>query len=391
MNYFIPNYVVRGNSVIKNMFDDNLIKQSDVDKVLSVFIYLYTYTARNGNIRFTLVDLIEKCGFTSRAGKGESNEKFKSILHYLNVNNYFKPNQYDFSKIKPNQFVEVTPQYFNTDEEGKWKSFFVLTQDEINKINSVENVDNSKLILLYSCLKSMINPNTKVCYPSAEDISNSVLLSEDVIYKYIDELVSVGLIYYDNAGVFYKNSVDGKKYSPANNTYTLTETDSYKEYVDQSIEQYVSYMVNLGWKRSKKIEINNRELAGTINRLIHLKETKGLTKKQEKTLQDAINKRNLINGKDRVGFENGELLDKNKGKLLSYIFGDMFMDDIADKYYGIELGLGLIDDNGDLLVDWEYYKWIMVNYDVNEHDKYVNYVEKYKRDNGKNGFTKVVS
>lgn len=380
VNYLIPNYVLQS-GMIKSMFDENVIKQSDADKVLSVFMYLYAYTTNNGNIRFNLVDLIEKCGFKSRTGIGESNEKFKGILHYLNVNGYFKPNEYDFSKIKPNQFIEVTPQYFDIDDEGGKKSFFVLEQSEIDKINSIQGIDSKKILLLYCSIKSMINPSTKVCYPSVENIIDNILLSEDVIYKYTNELVNINLICYDNAGVFYKTVNGKRKYAPSNNTYILTATSGYAIYLQKSINSYASYMINLGWKRSKKTNVNNREIAGVINRLTHLQSNSGLNKKQEKLLQDAISKRDLIKGEDRIKFENGELLDKNKGKLLSDIFTDMYMDTNANKYYDLELKLELIDCDRNLLVDWDYYKWVMVNYSECEHDKYVNFINSHKRDN----------
>lgn len=389
MKYFIPNCIVQGNednpTTIRSMFVDNVITENDVDKVLQVFMYLNSYTTNNGCIRFNLNDLIHKCGFTPRTGKGQNNEKFKMILNYLNEYGYFEPNQYKFMEIKPSQFIEVVPQYFDVDDEGNKKSFVIVSDEEVKAIENLNNVDNNKVLLVYFSLKSRINNETNVCYPSAEDVANDILLSKDVFYRYINLLKEIDMIYYDNAGVFYKVISGERKYSPANNTYTLPSIKSYKRYVEQSIEEYVSYMNGLGWKRTKKVQPDNRQLAGTINRLTHLKETMGLTKKQEKSLQDAINKRDSLKGEDRIKFENKELLEQNEGKILSEIFADMYMETSADKYYNIELSLELINENQDLLVDWDYYKHTMINYTKEEHDYYYNCVQKKKRDSRKKG------
>jgi hypothetical protein len=53
------------------------------------------------------------------------------------------------------------------------------------------------------------------------------------------------------------------------------------------------------------------------------------------------------------------------------------------KYYRLELSLGLIDENSDLLVGYEYYTWVMTNYTKDKHDYYKNCVAKHIKDKDK--------
>ena len=45
----------------------------------------------------------------------------------------------------------------------------------------------------------------------------------------------------------------------------------------------------------------------------------------------------------------------------------------------MENSLGLIGDDDDLIIDYDYYKWVMMNYDKQEHIYYLNCVSKHKR------------
>lgn len=57
----------------------------------------------------------------------------------------------------------------------------------------------------------------------------------------------------------------------------------------------------------------------------------------------------------------------------------MGRDFVANKYLDLEFKLGLIkqdDDNIQLQVDREFYKWVMINYKEDEHEYYLNCVAK---------------
>jgi len=74
------------------------------------------------------------------------------------------------------------------------------------------------------------------------------------------------------------------------------------------------------------------------------------------------------------------ILDSNPNELLSSIFESKNID-ISDKYYDLEDSLGLMD--GENLADgikYDDYKWVMINYKENEHQKFVDYVVKKKTD-----------
>jgi len=74
------------------------------------------------------------------------------------------------------------------------------------------------------------------------------------------------------------------------------------------------------------------------------------------------------------------IFDANPNELLSNIFEGKNID-ISEKYYDLEDSLGLMDgENLAKGIKYEDYKWVMINYKENEHQKFVDYVVKKKTD-----------
>lgn len=169
---------------------------------------------------------------------GYADRSHRSIKSVFGVLNMFKQNgivkfckDYDFTKICTD-IVEFTP----TDISLPPNKFFILFDDEIDTIlnSNNQNVNRHKLFLLFGCLKYHYNTGTKYCYPTIESLSDKTRLSTTTILSYIDVLVDLGLILYDNPGT--KLYPDGTV-KECNNYYTMNSM-SYpgnKEVLDQLI------------------------------------------------------------------------------------------------------------------------------------------------------------
>ncbi len=385
MNYLIPNYIVRGsekgNTLINQMVIDKVITEYDADKVLLIFKYLFANTTQSNTVNFTLEDMIIDCGFVPKTKKGGTNDKFKIILDYLNKNNYFVDNDIDFLNIKPKQFIKVGSNYFDTNEEGKKGNYFILDDEEIEDIYNIDNIDSNKLLLYYTTLKSRIHIKTKVtdeepqtCYATVQDMAKDILLSDDTINQYNQILVENDLIYIDNAGKFSKIIGSKRIYKQSTNTYTLTSIKNYKAEVDKSINIYIDYMEKLGWELCNDISLSKRQIAGSVNRLKYLKQQGKLDDEGKEKLKQLQEQQNIISNTNK--YDNMQLLEENPNMMLSEIFLMKDLDELSYKYQDIELNLGLVDEDFNLLVDKEYYDWVIVNYNKKEHDYYKNCVAK---------------
>lgn len=389
MSYLIPNYVVRKSeedTLINKMLIDYIISERDNDKVLLIFMYMHSNTTQSNNINFTLKDMICECGFKPRSGKGNINEVFKTILNYLNKKGYFGNNDIDFMNIKVNQFIKVNNNYFDTNEEGNKINYFILDDEEIEDIYNINNVDSKKLLLHYASLKSRIynatsdtDTKAKVCYATVEDMSKDISLSKDTIDVYNKILVDNDLIYIDNAGKFRKINNGNRIYKQSANTYTLTSINNYKVEVDKSIDMYINYMKKLNWNLCEDTTLTQNQLVGTINRLEYLEQQGKLSDENKVKLNKAREIQNVIT--DTNKYDNKQLLEDYPDMLLSEIFLDMKMDKLSYKYQDIEKDLDLVDEEFNLLIDKEYYDWVIVNYNKNKHDYYKNCVAKKIREN----------
>lgn len=380
MNYLIPNFIVRdeGCTLINRMLIDNVITEKDSDKILLVFKYFWANTTQSNTINFTLEDMVNGCGFVARV---ETNQVFKDILSYLHKNNYIIADNIDFLKIKPKQFIRVSANYFDVDDKGNRINYFILDDEEVGDIYKINNVDNNKLLLYYANLKSRIytkinteDEKAQVCYVTSEEMSKDILINTNTIHQYNQILVENDLIYYRNAGKFTKINKNKRIYTQSANTYTLTSIKNYKSEVDKSINLYIEYMKKFGWELCDDVSLTKRQVAGTINRLKYLEKQGKLDDKGKEKLKQLQEQQNTISSTAK--YNNKKLLEDNPNMLLSDIFLDMNMNNLAEKYQNIELDLGLVDDDFNLLVDWDYYKWIITEYNEDEHDKYRNYVAK---------------
>ena len=177
-------------------------------------------------------------------------------------------------------------------------NFFILKRIELNSILTYKNksIDNMILLKLFCYIKSRIykrenkkelylnGGKAETCYPSYEKIYNDIGISEGIINKYINILVELNLIRFDNAGVYYhKDNIKVKKESP--NTYALYDKDGYyKDELKESIKFFRSKKQQEGYifikNKEKSYKNNNRKLNGELGALTKLKNQGKATSEQ---------------------------------------------------------------------------------------------------------------
>lgn len=124
-------------------------------------------------------------------------------------------------------------RYFSTDITSPASEYFKLYDDEVDGIllADVGTLDKYKLFLLFACLKYHYHTVTKLCYPSIEVLSEETRLSPNTILSYVDVLVDLGLILYENPGTKLYPSGDVKE---CNNIYTINYKGN-KEILEKEI------------------------------------------------------------------------------------------------------------------------------------------------------------
>lgn len=375
-----------------NEGEQSILEDCDYNpKTLSVLDYLYTNTNRKGISYFTLEDIIKSSGFEFNSKKTKQIKAWKDILVIFQERGLIT-SSIDMSKIKSTNMYYCN---INIDLSEKFSILYESEKDIILN-QSFESVDKTKLLIHYCYLKSRMykrnvsfnQGKAEVCFPSFVLIEKETKLNQGVIKKYNDILVSLNLIRIDNAGRFY-NATDRKKTAfESANTYVL-----YKNGWQQELEKGIKEYKNLG-QMDGKVFIGNREYTsnnkslngkkGRLQRLIndgqatekHLEEMEEIIRLQEENSGSVFNKiSSIFNEKN------------NEGKLLSVVLEDLG-DRYAFKYSEIEDSLDLLDKNNNLLIDYDYYKWVMLNYCEDKHDYYYNCVQNQIEENSIIDFTK---
>jgi hypothetical protein len=270
-------------------------------------------------------------------------------------------------------------------------NFFIFDEENRDKIFSYsgkeKSVDKLKVFLFYCYLLSRIRQNsdgtTGVCYPSYMQIKKDTDLSEAIVKKYIDILVELNLIRVGNAGVFYYEEDRLKRSMESGNVYALyDEHGDWNEKIKNSIKIYKNNHPEKVFIKNYKN--NNKSENGYISRITYLEKQGKATKKQLEKRDKLLEKKQNLDSDDSIKFTIKSLLDDpdNKDKLLSDIYYERGNINLSEKYSEIENQLEIIDtETGEFLIDWDYYKWLMINYTADEHDYYYNCVQKNIREN----------
>jgi len=381
-------------SKIPNMFfystkegEDSILKHTKFNnKTLLIFDYLYMNRNMREIIKFTLENMIVECGFTCSAKKGESNSKFKnilSILHKIKVIEY----EGDFDSVSPKELIICK---LSIDFTNKYTELHDNEKDKIHN-QQIEKTDNLKLLMYYCYLKCRMYKRPKndqlvvsggkaeVAYPTFKLINEDLGITDDTIDKYNNILVDLDMIRYKSAGTWYYKTDPNKIVRESVNFYTLfTDEETAQHNLNEGIKFYKKMERNSNkvFTGNKNYKNNNKILNGELGSIIK-KELHG-----NATEKDIARKNEILYSINANEEQHGiqALLGSNPNTLLSDIYSDFNSEKKAEKYYELEKSLGLLDTGEEFGVDFEYYKWVMMNYDKEEHDYYVNCVNKNKRD-----------
>jgi hypothetical protein len=353
-------------------------------------------TDRRGIIRFTIENMIKQCRFKVRTGEKESVSQFKKILHMLQrqsiIHILVDDKDIIYSPlIEGYKLKDLIMCSLNIDLTNKYVELDTKEKNKIYSYNE-EKVNHLKLLLYYCYLKCRMYKRSKddqivvsggraeIAYPTFKVINEDLHIIDDTIDKYNKILIGLDLIRIDSAGNWYYKDDPNKILKDSVNFYTLfTDEETANYNLKEGIKYWKKLDFNLGkvFTNSKEYKNNNKRLNGELGSIIKKEKYGTITEK------DIVRKNEIINSisQDEGNYNIRELLDSNEGMLLSDIYEGFGNFNKAEIYYDIENSLGLIDKDGGITVDFEYYKWIMMNYNKEEYTYYVNCVEKYKRDN----------
>jgi hypothetical protein len=376
----IPNslfYKKDGKSIFKITKDYN---------ALFVLDYIYMNTNRRNQTIFTIEDIVRYCGLKPDKHSGKSNDKIKSILIRLkelkliadDINyNLLGTKEYKNDK----DLLYTIPKLFKRDKKDNDTEFVILTDEEKDKIlNDDTAIDKLKLLFYYLYLKSRIykrdvndgdlhisGGKAESSYINFEKINEDTLFSPDTINKYNETLDKLNLIKYGRAEHWYYKNDKNKTIRESCNVYVLYNDGNYETNLKEGIKQYKLYYSEQRVFTKDEYTNNNRRINGKIARLSYLEKIGKATEVQIKEKNELVKQVKF----EKKKFLFTEILNKseNEGKLLSEI------EDVS--YSQLEKKLGLIDSNNKLLVDWDYYKWIMTNYIEEKHGFYVNCINKH--------------
>lgn len=364
-----------------------LQKNNNDYKTLYILDFLYTNINRRNIIKFRLKDMITDCGFMCNSRKDESSNRFKDILCNFQANGIIK-SDIDFQKIKINDSLTCS---LEINLNNKFFTLYDFEKDKILNQTTVGKIDNHKLFLFYTYLKCMISKNSinnsKSTAISFKQINEDLGIIDISINKYNDALIKLDMIRKDSAGLWYYIDDINKSLKESCNIYTLyTNEEDSQHNLKEGIKYWKQLDTNRNrvFKGTREYENNNRKLNGELGSIIK-KENLGTV-----TAEDIVRKSEILASTkpDEEKYKIMSILDSNEVKLLSNIFEGK-SERLFEKYSNLENSLRLLDieeftDEGEYQlakgIKYDDYKWVMINYKEDEHQKFVDWVAKKKID-----------
>lgn len=265
------------------------------DKIINILCYLYTNTTRKGESIFIFEDMIEKCGYKLNANKGKINDIFKNVLIKLKEIGILVTD-FDLKTLKKNNYTYCNINMFEKDEKGNDTNFIQLYDYEKDLIEKYkdDNVDNLILLKLYCYFKTRMykrkgdkdiqitGGKAEVCYPSYNLIAKDLAIGQSTIKKYIDILVSINLIRYDNVGLYYPYGNTINKRESANTYVLYDEFGNWESELKEGLKFFKKQKTDEGFIFCKErvYKNNNRKLNGELGALTRLKNKGTATEKQ---------------------------------------------------------------------------------------------------------------
>lgn len=367
----------------------NVIKDS---KIILLLDYLYKTTGRDGIARITIKDFLEDNNLNVCS---KNSEAIKNILLELK-----KLNMIHFEKLKPKELIKIeTNNLIEKDMNSNDIKYFQLQQHIKEKIfNISKNTKQYINLLTYYCYldcsihkrpnKADINITggyAEVTWVNQKQISNLTNISRTVLSDYNNILVENKLISIVNLGKMYNLNDNGGTVVECNNIIALCngrEEDELRE----GVKQYKKYIADKGFKITQSK--NKNKTNGEKGALIRWQNVGKLSLEQEHRLDELSNIKTTDKNFDAndYRFINKNILQDLNEKdeiILSSYYIDKDNWNKYNFYYNFEKEMGLIDTDGNLLVKYDYYKWVMCNYIDSEKLTYKKYIQEHKQNNFK--------
>lgn len=248
----IPNKMIIGDTTIVKKYGK---------KAFIVYMYLKRYEPLRGVTNISLRDCIKECGYTPKSGRNNSIEKFRNILIGFKSEGIIKTDS-NLEKVKVNNLIKCCLEEVND-------RFFILTDDEIDKIYGYEgNEDKLNILLVYAEVKARIYKNKdnkdsrytghfEVAFPSYKKIAEDTLIcSMTTIKKCLSILIDdLELLIVGNNGDRIKDGIVKRD----NNTYALNDDEGIRS-LKHSLKYFKEENENNGWEY--KTFKDNRALGG---------------------------------------------------------------------------------------------------------------------------------
>ena len=391
----LSNLVFYGSDDVKSV-----LEKCDYDyKAVLALEYLYcTRCLYDDTCRFSLEDMVMSCGYKPDAHKGKVNDVFKSLLIKFGEMRIIEC-EIDLNKIKPKNFIMCK---LSLDMSS---SFVIVLPEEKEKIATVPDIDYSQLFTYYYYLKARMYKRSitegsavvsggmyEFGFTSLKKMYEDLKMTDSTLIKYNKILSELDLIRYKNFGTYYYSYDKNKTTKLSPNFYTLFDGDekAAETNLKEGFNWYKLQELNLDKVFSgSDLTIDNRSVGGKLGSL-NKKEKKGTITEDELEQKEEL--LSFIESTHEERYMVKSAFEKMGSEmLLSEYYYDLSREDISDQYYDIETKLGLVDESTDRLsIDFDYYKWVMVNYTKDKHDYYVNCIKKHKQDNNirTNGFVK---
>lgn len=273
----IPNNVIIG--------EETLIKKFG-DKALIVYIYLENHRTLRNNLYISISNCINECGYKPDSHKGKTNDQFRKILVGFKEEGIIGTDA-DLEKVKINDLIHCTMQEIDD-------KFFTIYDCELDKIIDQKKKEDKLNILKVFCIikariykrnetESIYDGIFEVAFPSYKDIAYNCLISESNIKKYIDILVDLKLIKYDNLGKIV-NRITGE-IKECNNTYAIYNQNAENE-IQGAIGLLKEKLKQQGYIIPRKeIKVDNRSLAGKKTQITKKIKNRIATEKDYKELE----------------------------------------------------------------------------------------------------------
>ncbi len=181
----------------------------------------------------------------------------RSIKTIFKILNRFKQDgvfifdrDYDFTRINKELILyKPSPTFLPR------LDYFSLYDYEVDTIlkDCRANIDKYKLLSLFACLKFYYHTKAKICSPSLDTLAAKTNLSINTIQSYLDILVDLRLILYENPGTKLFPNGEVKE---CNNIYTMNYKDNDK-ILKQEVARIKKELVKQEKQKELKI-INNK-------------------------------------------------------------------------------------------------------------------------------------